>query len=114
MARSALCIFCIFLFLEAVSELDEETRRMVLFQFKMEIEDYYNKNYLTQEYKLDKLISSINKNARKRCHINIEYEESFTVTSACDFRNVVAIPGKKWQILDKLFEGSRPGILRWM
>jgi hypothetical protein len=86
-------------FLETINELDEETRRMVLFQFKMEIEEYYNKNYLTQEHKLGKLISTITTNTLSKKFGNQKYAESFADNQAYDFRNIVAIPGKKWQSL---------------
>jgi hypothetical protein len=36
-------------FFDVLCKLDEETRRIVLFQIKMEIEEYYNSNYLTEE-----------------------------------------------------------------
>jgi hypothetical protein len=65
----------------------------------MEIEEYYNKNYLTQEYKFGKLISSINNNVINKCHSNIEYADSFKDNSEYDYRNIIAIPGKKWQSL---------------
>ena len=86
-------------FLETIDELDEETRQMVLFEFKMEIEEYYNKNYLTEEHKFDKLISKINTNILNKKYGNIKYAESFANNQAYDISNIVAIPGKKWQSL---------------
>jgi len=86
-------------FLETINELDEETRQIVLSQFKMEIEEYYNNNYLTQEHKLGKLISIITTNILSKKCGNQKYAESFADNQAYDFRNIVAIPGKQWQSL---------------
>jgi hypothetical protein len=39
-------------FLDTLQELDDETKKLVLFHFKMEIEEYYKENYLVEELRI--------------------------------------------------------------
>ncbi len=39
-------------FLDTLHELDDETKKMVLFHFKLEIEEYYKENYLVEELRI--------------------------------------------------------------
>lgn len=76
-------------FFEALDDLDEGFRKIVLFQIKMEIEEYYNSNYLTEEWKHSKMIYDIYRN-NKEFTRDIHFH---------DFLNIVAVPGKKWQLM---------------
>lgn len=37
---------------DTLDELDEETKKLLLFHFKMEIEEYYKENYLVEELRI--------------------------------------------------------------
>jgi hypothetical protein len=39
-------------FLDTLHELDDETKKLVLFHFKMEIEEYHKENYLVEELRI--------------------------------------------------------------
>jgi hypothetical protein len=39
-------------FLDTLQELDDETSKLVLFHFKIEIEEYYKENYLLEELRI--------------------------------------------------------------
>jgi hypothetical protein len=74
------------IFCETLKELDEDTKHLVLFHFKMEIEDYYNENYL----KWSMLVTRININAAQslREFPNISY----------NYLHSIPAPGREWQV----------------
>jgi hypothetical protein len=74
-------------FIETLTNLDENIRKIVLLEIKMEVEEYYNNNYLTEEWQYSKMIDDIHKN-NKVIARDIHYR---------GFLNIVGIPGKKWQ-----------------
>jgi len=70
-------------FLETLHELDAEAKKMVLFQFKLEIEEYYNGNYLVEELRV------------------LEFNNSLTwnkIGKREDYSKLIAIPGKEWHL----------------
>jgi hypothetical protein len=72
-------------FLEVLEEIGQEIKKVLLFQFKMEIENYYDKNYRYDELKVAKLNNS--HDVVYRLHSNRHY---------FDF---IPIPGKIWQLM---------------
>ena len=76
-------------FIEALNSLDENIRKIVLFEIKMEVEEYYNNNYLTEDWQYSKMIDDIYKNSRVIAQ-DIHYQ---------GLLNIVGIPGKKWQLM---------------
>jgi hypothetical protein len=77
-------------FYKALSELDEETKKIILFQFKMEIEEYYNMNYLTDGWKMTKLSQDI---------MQKKMPEIMSHDKINNYSNAIIIPGKKWEIM---------------
>ncbi len=69
-------------FYQTLNELDEETKKIMLFEFKLEIEGYYVENYLAFEWGKSNSI-----------------QKTLQVIAATDFSGIVGIPGKEWQIL---------------
>lgn len=86
-------------FLQTINELDSKSRRMVLFRLKTEIEEYYEKHYLTQEWYMYKLVREITSNvAKTNPSLGLSPNEWFTYqNSPYKDRLMVGIPGKKWQ-----------------
>jgi hypothetical protein len=66
-------------FLETLHELDAETKKMVLFHFKLEIEEYYNGNYLVEELRIMEFNNSLRSERE-------------------DYSKLIAIPGKEWHL----------------
>jgi hypothetical protein len=66
-------------FLETLHELDAETKKMVLFHFKLEIEEYYNGNYLIEELRIMEFNNSLRRERE-------------------DYSKLIAIPGKEWHL----------------
>lgn len=77
-------------FYRALSELDEETKKITLFQFKMEIEEYYNRNYLTDGWE----IAKINQKVRRKKKPKI-----ISLGNINNYSNAIIIPGKKWEMM---------------
>jgi hypothetical protein len=75
------------LFYEALEELDEETKKLVLFQFKMEIEEYHNKNYFTDEALI---VRQINDKLSPSGVLDDMDRKSNENT-------IVSVPGEEWQ-----------------
>jgi hypothetical protein len=73
------------IFYETLKELDTETKKIILFNCKMEVEEYYNQNYLKQSLP----IAELNKKAARQAKIDTDRSYS----------NIITIPGKEWQIL---------------
>src|SRR5215469_10739363 len=64
-------------FLETLHELDAEAKKMVLFHFKLEIEEYYGGNYLVEELRIMEVNNSLKRE---------------------DYSKLIAIPGKEWHL----------------
>ncbi len=77
------------LFYEVLNELGEETKKIVLFQFKMEIEEYHNKNYFPDEALI---IRQINDKLSPPQILDDMDRKSNENT-------IVSIPGKEWQTM---------------
>lgn len=77
------------LFYQTLYELDEETKKLVLFQFKMEIEEYHNKNYFTDEVLIIKQINDRFSPPQILDDIDRKSNEN----------TVVSISGKEWQTM---------------
>ena len=61
-----------------INELDTESRKMVLFKLKIEIGEYYEKDYLTYEGQMWKLCREINSNiAETNYSLNTSPRELF-------------------------------------
>jgi hypothetical protein len=67
------------IFKKTVDEMDEETKKVMLFQFKMEIEEYYSKYYLVSYITRDSY--------SKYSNVSMRYPHD------------MAISGKEWQIM---------------
>jgi hypothetical protein len=73
------------IFREALLDIDDEARKLVLFSFKMQIEDYYAQNY--------------SKEALLIADINDMWIRSTKDPTFCNERNnSLAVPGKEWEI----------------
>jgi hypothetical protein len=70
-------------FLDTLHELDDETKKMVLFHFKLEIEEYYNGNYLVEELRIMEFNNSVTWNK---------------IGKREDYSKLIAIPGKEWYL----------------
>jgi hypothetical protein len=79
------------IFYESLYELDEETKKITLFQFKMEIEEYYNNNYLTDGWE----VAKINQEIMRKTFPEIMSLDNINN----NYSNVTIIPGKKWEIM---------------
>jgi hypothetical protein len=66
-------------FLDTLHELDAETKKMVLFHFKLEIEEYYKENYLVEELRIMEFNNSLRRERQ-------------------DYSKLIAIPGKEWHL----------------
>jgi len=66
--------------LDTLQEWDDETRKLVLFHFKMEIEEYYKENYLLEELRI------------------MEFHNSYQKIRE-DYSKLIAIPGKEWHLM---------------
>ena len=78
-------------FYKILKELDEETKKLVLFQFKMEIEGYHNKNYFPDE---SLFIRQINRRIQRQI---LGYQE--TDPNPNEGNTVAAVPGKEWETI---------------
>lgn len=67
-------------FLDTLHELDAETKKMVLFHFKLEIEEYYKENYLVEELRIMEFNNSVTWNK---------------IGEREDYSKLIAIPGKE-------------------
>lgn len=77
-------------FLDTLHELDAETKKMVLFHFKLEIEEYYKENYLVEELRIMEFNNSYWKKKELRANNIIGERE--------DYSKLIAIPGKEWYL----------------
>jgi hypothetical protein len=67
---------------------------MVFFQLKNEIEDYYEKNYLTREWKVELLVTAVTGGVIRPLY---QPNELFRyLHSPYEARILTGIPGKKW------------------
>ena len=89
-------------FIETLMELNAEVRAIILFQFKKEIEEYHNLNYLREELEarefnerpyLESKKNDFRMNQLKssRWFVNKDMDSNDEVT------DVIRIPGKEWQ-----------------
>lgn len=67
------------LFIDTLSEIDNETKKMLLFKFKMEIEEYYDLYYLASY-------------PRRQTYSELHSLDSY-------YEHTMAIPGTEWQLL---------------
>jgi hypothetical protein len=74
------------IFIETLKELDTETKKIMLFNCKMEVEEYYNQNYLKQSLP----IAELNMKAARRAKIDIDTDRSYS--------SIITVPGKEWQM----------------
>lgn len=70
------------IFNETLNKLDAGSKKIMYFQFKMEIEEYYYENYLLEEWKRRRLLKNL-----------------WPSNYLTDFSDIVAIPGKDWQLM---------------
>lgn len=71
------------IFCETVNELDEEAKKVVLYQFKMEIEEYYNQNHLRWDLPASEVNTS----------------QGLRSSSEHSYSNTIMVPGKEWQLM---------------
>jgi hypothetical protein len=77
-------------FYESLNELDLETKKITLFQFKMEIEEYYNTNYLTDGWEIAKINQEV---MRKK------EPKRMSLDNINNYSNAIIISGKKWEMM---------------
>jgi hypothetical protein len=82
------------IFQETLNDLDAETKRLVLFQFKMEIEEYHRNHHLKEVVEVRELNKKL---ARGNKHFHY------------DHLDIVMYPGKGWQLmhLDNISDHSK-------
>lgn len=87
------------IFYETLKGLDAETKKIVLFQFKMEIEEYHNKNYFTDEAVIVRQIN---------CKFSPP-EALDDVDRKSNENTIGSIPGKEWQTMrfDNIDDNSK-------
>jgi hypothetical protein len=73
------------LFRETIYELDKETRRLILFKLKMEIEEYYNENHHLSE---ESLIFE---------QVGIEQLQKLKIKEKQEYHYIITVPGREWQ-----------------
>jgi len=90
-------------FLDTIQELDDETKKLILFHFKMEIEEYYKENYLVEELKIMEFHNEYARRERKgRKIIDIPGVISIIppiIGEREDYSKLIAIPGKEWHLM---------------
>jgi hypothetical protein len=75
------------IFCETLRELDQDAKQLVLFHFKMEIEEYYNENYLKESILITRINNKAAQLIRGFPNINSDYLPSLPV------------PGREWQVM---------------
>jgi hypothetical protein len=91
-------------FIETLMELNAEVRAIILFQFKKEIEEYYNANYLREELAAKEFNEKLVLESRKK-NLRMNQLESSRWSVSKDtasnqndeISNIIRIPGKEWQ-----------------
>jgi len=90
-------------FLDTIQELDDETKKLVLFHFKMEIEEYYKENYLVEELRIMEFHNEYARREKKgRKIIDIPGGIAIippTIGEREDYSKLIAIPGKEWHLM---------------
>jgi hypothetical protein len=71
------------IFRKTLDELDEEEKKIILLQFKMEIEGYHNKNYLRED-----LVAR---------ELNLMIAKELDLSTNQDYSNSIMIPGMSWE-----------------
>jgi hypothetical protein len=88
-------------FFEVLMELDGEAKTIILFQFKMEIEQYHKEFYLTDELKVRefnaKFALESKKKEMKAKQLGLA-RQTANNEPYDDLYNFIRIPGKEWQI----------------
>jgi hypothetical protein len=64
-----------------------KVKKIILFNCKMEVEEYYNQNYLKQSLP----IAELNMKAARRAKIDIDTDRSYS--------SIITVPGKEWQMV---------------
>jgi hypothetical protein len=80
-------------FLDTLQQLDDETRKQVLFHFKMEIEEYYKENYLLEELRIMEFHNEEVRRKEKEGRKLIGIPGGIAIITNSN-RKVIAIPGK--------------------
>jgi hypothetical protein len=88
-------------FFEVLMELDREAKTIILFQFKMEIEQYHKEQYLTDELRVrefnEKFVLQSKKEELKAKQLGLS-RQTANNEAYDDLYNIIRIPGKEWQI----------------
>jgi hypothetical protein len=88
-------------FFEVLMDLNGEAKTVILFQFKMEIEQYHKENYLKDELKArefnEKLTIQDKKKELKAEQLGLS-KQTGNKESQNDLYNIIRIPGKEWEI----------------
>ena len=90
-------------FLDTIQELDDETKKLVLFHFKMEIEEYYKENYLVEELRIMEFHNEYARREKKGRKI-IDIPVGIAIIPPIigereDYSKLIAIPGKEWHLM---------------
>jgi hypothetical protein len=90
-------------FLDTLHELDAETKKMVLFHFKLEIEEYYKENYLVEELRIMEFHNEYARREKKGRKI-IDIPGGIAIIPPIirereDYSKLIAIPGKEWHLM---------------
>jgi hypothetical protein len=73
------------IFRKTLEELDGEEKKIILLQFKLEIEGYYNKNYLKEDLLAKELNSRIGK------ELDISFNQ--------DYSSIIMVPTMAWEMM---------------
>jgi hypothetical protein len=89
-------------FIETLMELNAEARAIMLFQFKKEIEEYHNLNYLREELEAREFNERLSLESKKNdLRMNQLGSPRFSVnkdiSSNEEVSDIIRIPGKEWQ-----------------
>ncbi|MFL6455916.1 MAG: hypothetical protein ACJ71G_02980, partial [Nitrososphaeraceae archaeon] len=89
-------------FIETLMELNAEVRAIILFQFKKEIEEYHNANYLREELAAKEFNEKLSLESKKNdFRMNQLGSSRWSVgkdtTPNDEISDVIRIPGKEWQ-----------------
>ncbi len=70
-------------FFDTLYELDEETKKLALFHFKMEIEEYYKENYLVEELRI----------------MEFHVRNRKIIAQRDDYSKLISVPGREWHLI---------------
>lgn len=88
------------IFISTLEDLDHDAKKIVLFQLKMEIEEYYRKNYLTKDWAAICITEYGHDNYHDIKEIRLKDGQIITqIDIPGDFSHLTIIPGSKWEIM---------------